>query len=196
MSPDHVPSPPLPIAVLSVHVPACIMYQNTGIGSARFCIREHCSSSVKQVPVTTNVLVRDLDLILPEAADKNRSVHFRWVPVGLRHDAGMCLALRWFAAHRSQEAQGTWVPRAGGQRKSSAPRCFGDFCRPACQVQGSRATFLSAEKVRKRGGCGGGLSSHVQLQRRLSRVSLDLRCVHGADGHTLPAMELAPLVSE
>ena len=61
--------------------------------------------------------------------------HFRWVPVGLGHDSGMCFALRWSAAHRSsrhavvlqraRRRKELQVPRARGQRKSGAPRCFG-----------------------------------------------------------------------
>ena len=82
--------------------------------------------------VTTNVLVWDLDLLLPVVADNRRLEVVAdglpiWVPVGFGHDSGMCLALRRFAAHRSsrhgrsgvptsQEAQGTQEPRGSRAR--------------------------------------------------------------------------------
>ena len=85
--------------------------------------------------MTTNVLVRDLDLPLPVVADNRR---LEVVADGLPIFGGSQLALDTTlvcAAHRSnrhrrsgaptsQEAQGTQVPRAGGQRKLGSNLSF------------------------------------------------------------------------
>ena len=129
--------------------------------------------------VTTNVLVRDLDLPLPEAADNRR---LEVVADGLPHRG-------------AADTDGVVLQRARRRKERRYPELVGRGSRArlvvlAVEVGGRWSpelqTFvaqLAKSKAReqnlsfcrkglnKRGGCGGGLSSLVQLQRRLPRVS-------------------------
>ena len=131
---DHFAPPPPPIAVLSVHVPCgrpidsfrpppCIMHKNRCIGAR----------------VTINVVVWDLDLPVPEAADNRRlEVVADGLPIFGGSQLRLVCALHCDGSphtgavdtdgvvlQRTRKRKERRCPRAGGERKLGAPRCLG-----------------------------------------------------------------------
>ena len=218
-------SPPPPIAVLSVHVPVWPsnqfvwpMHQNRGIGSARFCTRKRCRSSVPRSRCPCDHQCSGPGSRFASPSRRQSQIgsgcgwvaHFRWVPVGFGHDSGVYLALRWFAAHRSSQ-----------HRRSGAPTSEEAQGTPELVGRGSRARLIVLA-IEVGGRWSPELQSFVQLAKSKAREQpfllqkrfeqawrmrwgaflacaaakavatclLELRCAHGADGHTPQAWEV------
>ena len=228
---DHfAPSPPLPIAVLSAHVPVwpssrfvwpplCIMHQNRGIGSARFV--ESAAARVcleAGACVTTNVLVQDLDCF-SQAADSRRLE----VVDGLPIFGGSQLALDTMlvcASHcdgsphtGAADTDGVVLQRAWRRKERRYPELVGRGSRArlvvlAIEVGGrwslelqTSVAQLAKSKAREQP-----LLQHKRFEqawrmrweaffacaaaKAVATCLLDLRCAHGADGHTTTAWEV------
>ena len=161
--------------------------------------------------MTTNVLVRDLDLLLPEAADNRR---LEVIANGLPIFGGSQLALDTtlvFALHcdgsphtGAADTDGVVLQRARRRKERRYPELVGRGSRArlvvlAIEIGGRWSpelqTFvaqLAESKARKQ---------PFLLQKRFEQTRqmrwgaflaclLDLRCAHGADGHTPPAWEV------
>ena len=132
----------------------------------------------------TNVL--DLDL-LSEADNRRLEVVANGLPISvgqLTLDTTLACALHCDGSPHTADADGVVLQRARRRKERRYPELVGRGgrargghlscrlllpCWPSPRLE-SNLSFCR-QGLNKRGGCGGGLSSHVQLQRRLPRVS-------------------------